>query len=148
MFNPPAASAGKNLTTSKPSSIACSTSLGLAQPGVTGMLLSTQYLTTLGFKPGLTINLAPAATALSTCSVVRTVPAPTNILGNSLAIIRIHSSAASVRNVISAHGRPPSHNAFAKGAASAASSKAITGTIPIWEISFKTSFMIHSPLKS
>ena len=118
MFNPPAASAGKNFTTSRPSSIATSTSLGLEHPGVTGIPFSTQYFTTFGFKPGLTMNFAPAFTARSTCSVVRTVPAPTNISGNCSAIIRIDSSAAAVRNVTSAQGSPPSHNAFAKGAAS------------------------------
>ena len=56
MFNPPAASAGKNFTTSRPSSIATSTSLGLEHPGVTGIPFSTQYFTKeavstmLGFK--------------------------------------------------------------------------------------------------
>ena len=142
MLIPPAASAGKNLTTSRPREIAISTSLGLEVPGVTGIPLFTQYLTTSGFKPGLTMNFAPAFTARSTCSVVRTVPAPTNISGNSFAIIRMDSSAAAVRNVTSAHGRPPSQSAFASGAASFASSRTTTGTIPIFWIFSKTSFMI------
>lgn len=54
IFSPPAASAGKNFTTSNPSSIACSTSLGFAVPGVTGTPFSIQYFTTFGLIPGLT----------------------------------------------------------------------------------------------
>ena len=42
--------------------------------------------------------------------------------------MRIDSSAASVRNVTSAHGSPPSHKAFASGAASLASFNTTTGT--------------------
>ena len=141
---PPACSAGKNLTTSRPSSIACSTSLGLDVPGVTGIPLSTQYLTTLGLRPGLTINLAPASTALSTCSVVRTVPAPTKSSGYLVVIILITSAAHAVRNVTSAHGMPPSTSAFARGSASFASSSAITGTIPILLISSNTAFILSS----
>ena len=57
IVSPPAASAGKNFTTSNPSSIACSTSLGFAVPGVTGTPFSIQYFTTFGFNPGLTMNL-------------------------------------------------------------------------------------------
>ena len=142
MFSPPAASAGKNFTTSRPSSIATSTSLGFEQPGVTGIPLSTQYFTTFGFKPGLTMNFAPAFTARSTCSVVRTVPAPTNISGNCSDMMRMDSSAAAVRKVTSAHGRPPSHKAFARGAASSTWSSAMTGIIPILENSSNTLFMI------
>ena len=118
MFSPPAASAGKNFTTSRPNSIACSTSLGLDVPGVTGMPLSIQYYTTLGFNPGLTMNFAPAFTARSTCSVVSTVPAPTSISGYLSVIILMDSSAAAVRKVTSAQGSPPSHSAFARGSAS------------------------------
>ena len=59
--------------------MATSTSLGFVHPGITNILLSIQYLTILGFNPGDTINFAPAFTALSTYSIVRTVPAPTNI---------------------------------------------------------------------
>ncbi len=55
------------------------------------------------------------------------------------------SSAAAVRNVTSAHGSPPSHRAFARGAASSALSSAITGIIPILENSSNTLFMIPSP---
>ena len=145
IFSPPAASAGKNLTTSRPNSIAASTSEGLDVPGVTGTPFSIQYLTILGFKPGLTMNLAPAFTARSTCSVVNTVPAPTNISGNFCAIILIDSSAAAVLNVTSAQGRPPLIKASAKGSASFASSKTTTGTIPILLIFSNTSFISLSP---
>ena len=128
--SPPDGSAGKNLTTSNPSSIACSISLGVTTPGVTGIFFSRQYFTTFGFSPGLTMNLAPAETARSTCSVVRTVPAPTTMSGYSDVMMRIDSSAASVRKVTSAQARPPSQSAFARGAASFASSSTTTGTIP------------------
>ena len=103
---------------------------GFAQPGVTGIFLSMQYFTTLGLSPGLTINFAPAFTALSTCSQVRTVPAPTNISGQFSEISLIASSAASVLKVTSATGRPPAISALAKGTASLASSIFTTGTIP------------------
>ena len=141
IFKPPAASAGKNLTTSSPNSIACSTSDGLEVPGVTGTPLSIQCFTTLGFNPGLTINFAPAFTARSTCSVVSTVPAPTSISGNSLAIIRIDSSAAAVLNVTSAQGSPPLISASASGFASFASSNTTTGTMPTLLIFSNTSFI-------
>ena len=131
---PPAASAGKNFTTFNPYFIACSTSLGLAHPGKIGIFFSIQYSTTSGLSPGLTINSAPALTASSTCEVVSTVPAPTSISGYASFIFLIASAACSVRNVTSAHGNPPSHNAFARGFASCASSNFTTGTIPIFLI--------------
>ena len=139
---PPAASAGKNFTTSRPRERAISTSLGFAVPGVTGTPFSMQYFTTSGFKPGLTMNFAPAFTARSTCSVVRTVPAPTNISGHSFAMMRMDSSAAAVRKVTSAQGRPPSQSALASGSASFASSSTTTGTIPIFWIFSNTSCMV------
>ena len=142
MLSPPAASAGKNLTTSSPNSIATSTSEGLLVPGTIGYPLSRQCLTTLGLSPGLTINLAPAFIALSACSGVRTVPAPTTSSGNFSDIILIDSSAAAVLNVTSAAGSPPSIKAFASGSASLASSRAITGTIPILPSSSITAFII------
>ena len=106
-----------------------------------GTSFDWQYFTISGFKPGLTINFEPAAIALSTCSVVSTVPAPTNISGHSSDILRILSSAAAVLNVISAQGRPPDIKALAKGTASFASSIAITGTIPILLSSSTNLFM-------
>ncbi len=82
MAMPPACSAGKNFTVSSPRDMAVSTSLGVAVPGTTGSPFSMQCFTTVGFSPGLTIKRAPAAAARSTCSTVRTVPAPTSISGN------------------------------------------------------------------
>ena len=82
MDSPPEGTAGKNFTASKPISIACSISLGLEIPGVIGIFFSIQWETTLGLKPGLTMNFAPAAMARSACSVVNTVPAPSSISGN------------------------------------------------------------------
>ena len=110
-------------------------------PGVTGTFFSIQYFTVLGFKPGLTMNFAPAATAASTCSAFRTVPAPTHISGKFVVIIRIASAAALVRKVTSAQGSPPAHNAFARGSASSALSIFTTGTIPILLICSKTAFI-------
>ncbi len=92
------------------------------------------------------MNLQPAAIARSTCSVVRTVPAPTNISGQASTMLRIASSAAAVRNVTSATGRPPSQRAFAKGAASLASSILTTGIIPNCSKRFNTSFIFYTPL--
>lgn len=42
------------------------------------------------------MNLAPAARACSTCSTVRTVPAPTHISGSASAIAAMHSAAQAV----------------------------------------------------
>ena len=132
-FRPPAASAGKNFTVFRPRESATSISLGFAVPGQTGMPISWQCLTVVGFRPGETMNFAPAATARSTCSQVSTVPAPTTISGNASVMFLIASAAAAVRKVTSAHGRPPSISACASGTASAASLMAITGTMPIRE---------------
>ena len=87
------------------------------------------------------MNFAPASIALSACSGVSTVPAPTINSGNLSAIILIDSCAAAVLKVTSAHGRPPSISAFANGSASFASSSAITGTIPILPSSSTTLFI-------
>lgn len=53
MESPPAASAGKNFTTSRPSSIATSTSLGLEHPGVTGIPFQHSILQLLDLNQGL-----------------------------------------------------------------------------------------------
>ena len=141
MLIPPACSAGKNLTTSRPRRSPSRHRSDWKYPELPEFPY-LQYLTTVGFKPGLTMNFAPAFTARSTCSVVRTVPAPTNISGNSFAIIRMDSSAAAVRNVTSAHGRPPSQSAFASGAASFASSNYNNWNNTNFLDLSKTSFMI------
>ena len=142
--SPPDCSAGKNFTTSSPSSIACSMSEGLEVPGVMGTFFSRQYFTVLGFKPGLTMNLAPAAIAASTCSAFNTVPAPTHMSGNCVVMILIASAAALVRKVTSAQGSPPAHNAFARGAASSALSILTTGTMPILLICSNIGFIFSS----
>ena len=140
-FSPPIASAGNTLTTSRPRAAAFCTSLGVAQPGITGIFLLIQYFTNFSSIPGLTINLAPAATARSTCSVVITVPAPITIFGYSSDMILIASSAQSVRNVTSAQGSPPVQRALPSGLASSACFNATTGTIPIFERVTNTSFI-------
>ena len=121
--------------------MACSISPGVAVPGTISAPLERTYCTVSGLNPGLTINLAPASSARSTCSWVRTVPAPTSISGTSRTIARIASSAAAVRNVTSATGRPPATRAFASGTAFLASSMAITGTMPTLEICFRMGSM-------
>ena len=111
--------------------MACSISPGVAVPGIISMPLSMTYLVISGLKPGLTMNLTPAAMARSACSFVSTVPAPTSISGTSATMRLMASSAAAVRNVTSAAGRPPLTRAFARGTALSASSMAMTGTMPM-----------------
>ena len=142
--SPPDCSAGKNFTTSRPSSMACSISEGLDVPGVMGTFFSIQYFTVLGFNPGLTMNFAPASTAASTCSAFSTVPAPTHISGKFVVMILMASAAAPVRKVTSAQGSPPAHSAFARGSASSALSIFTTGTIPILLICSNTAFIFPS----
>lgn len=66
-----------------------------------------QCCTTFSLKPGLTMKRAPASSARSTCSQVRTVPAPTSMSGTCFATFSIAFAAEAVRKVISASGRPP-----------------------------------------
>ena len=143
---PPDGSAGKNLTRGSPNSTACAISLGVTTPGVTAIFFSRQYFTISGFNPGLTINFAPAATASSTCSIVRTVPAPTNISGCFSLMILIDSAAASVRKVTSAQARPPSQRASARGSASLLSFNTTTGTIPYCPSFSKILFILFPPI--
>ena len=124
---PPSGSAGKNLSTRSPSSIAAWISVAVATPGKTGTPTSRQCRTTVGLKPGETMNRAPASTARSTCSGVSTVPAPTNMSGVR-AISRSASLAAGVRNVTSAQRRPPLASAVPRGSAAATSLMTTTGT--------------------
>ena len=144
--SPPEGSAGKNFRTSSPSSNAVSISVGVTTPGTGWTPCSWQCCTTFGFVPGLTINLAPAFIARSACSVVSTVPAPTSTSGHSWAMRLMASSPAAVRKVISAAGIPPAARALARGTAWAASSKAITGRIPILWISSNILFMVSASL--
>jgi len=114
----------------RPHSIAASICVGELTPGITGTPRSRQKETTFGLNPGETMNFAPAPIAFFACSVERTVPAPTTISGIPSARVRIASSAAAVRKVISASGKPPARSAFPREGASAAFSILTTGTIP------------------
>ena len=117
---PPIVAAGKNLTTRTPASSAAPISVAVTAPGITGTERSWQARTTLPLKPGVTMKPEPAAMARSAWFSLSTVPAPTSMSGSWL-MIRIASSAASVRSVTSAHGRPPAFSASASGSACAAS---------------------------
>ena len=98
-----------------------STSVGVAQPGMTGTRCAMHQRTTSGFVPGLIIAEAPAFTARSAVFTFKTVPAHTHTSGTSILIRRMASSAASVRNVTSAAGSPPFFSASASGTAFSAS---------------------------
>ena len=64
--------------------------------------------------------------------------------GKAFVMLAMASAAAAVRKVTSAQGRPPSQSACASGTASAASSMAITGTMPIRDSCFKMSIGFSS----
>ena len=80
------------------------------------------------------MNLAPASTALLSCSFVITVPAPTIISGTFSAICLMASSAAAVLKVTSQVLIPPASKAFARGTALLASSSTTTGITPQFSI--------------
>ena len=107
-----------------------SISLGVAHPGMTGTPWARHQSTTSMLVPGLTMALAPAATACSACCAVNTVPAQTKASGAAAQASRIASAAAGVRKVISTAGSPPSHRARASPAAGAARLILTTGTMP------------------
>src|ERR1039458_5503179 len=113
MATPPAAPAGKNFRTFTPRLSAPSMSVGVIMPGENGNFSSSARATMAGLKPGATPNAAPHSTARIKLSVVRIVPAPTSTSGRSRAIRSMTAAAASVRNVISATGKPPSASASA-----------------------------------
>jgi len=124
---PPEVCAGKNFTVPKPNSKAACTSVAVTAPGNTATPNSPHRSTTTLDKPGDTTNRAPASTARSTCSTDRTVPAPTNNSGYRL-MASMAPTAADVRNVTSATGKPPATKASAKPAARPTSSSTTTGT--------------------
>ena len=138
---PPEASAGKNLTASRPLARPRATPSGFEVPGSTGRPRSRQKSTTPSSQAGQTTNLAPASTACFAMAVEVTVPAPTRRPGTLSAIARMASGAALVRKVTSATGMPPATRAFPSPAACAASSIFTTGTIPISPILLIISFM-------
>ena len=129
IFTPPLVSAGKNLSVSSPRERPISISLGVHTPGQQGTSCSLHHLTVSGLSPADTMNWAPALTAFSAREGLMTVPAPTTISGQASLMRLMASSAASVRNVISAVLIPPLIMAFARGTAFAASSILTTGTI-------------------
>jgi hypothetical protein len=73
------------------------------------------------------MNRDPASIACLACDLSSTVPAPVSASGNFFATSSIDGNPASVRNVISNIGMPPSISASATGAASALSFSTITG---------------------
>src|SRR5215468_7998128 len=143
-FTPPIGSAGKNFNTSTPFDKAISISVGVQTPGKIVTPFDKQWSTTARFVPGETINSAPALIAVSACSVVSAVPAPRNISGKRERICAMASAAAVVRNVISAHGNPPSSSASASGKASSSFGRLTTGTIPIPRA--RSTMLIEDPL--
>src|ERR1700677_2586726 len=95
-FAPPTDSAGKSLSARKPSSLSAIASEAVAHPGRNGTGDCAAALGSAVGAPGLTRNLAPAATAWLIWSVETIVPAPTTAFGTFLAIALIASSAAGV----------------------------------------------------
>src|SRR5262249_60782357 len=110
---------------------AISISVGVQTPGKIVMLFDRQYFTTAGFVPGETMNCAPALIAASTCSTVKTVPAPRKMSGKRERICAIESAAAAVRKVISAEGNPPSTKLSASDNAYSSLGIVTTGMIPV-----------------
>src|SRR5437867_4201679 len=88
---PPAASAGKNLSTRKPSAASASASDTVAQPGSAGILHAANAAASFGVVPGLTKNFAPAAGAAARSASSSTVPAPTTHCGTCAAIAAMQS---------------------------------------------------------
>src|SRR5712691_11267317 len=91
---PPDASAGKNLSTRKPSAESVSASDTVAQPGNAGTGAAASAAASCAVVPGLTRYLAPTASADATSASPRTVPAPTTHSGTCAANVRMASSAA------------------------------------------------------
>ena len=69
----------------------------VAQPGRNGTGACEAALASAGGAPGLTRNLAPAATAWVICSTETIVPAPTTASGTFFAMAWIAASAEGVR---------------------------------------------------
>ena len=90
-----------------------------------------QKIYDIGIVPVIAIDDADKAVPLAKALVKGGLPAPTSISGTSATMRLMASSAAAVRNVTSAAGRPPLTRAFARGTALSASSMAMTGTMPM-----------------
>ena len=128
ILTPPAASAGKNFWNRHPRDRAWLISEAVETPGTKGKPRAEAAFTTRGSKPGATPKEAPAWRACSTCSGVRSVPAPTSMSGTSREMRAMASAAAAVRNVISMQPQPLSIRALARGTAFSASLMTTTGT--------------------
>src|SRR5712691_2420525 len=98
---PPDASAGKNLSTRKPSAESVSASDTVAQPGSAGTGAAASAMASSAGVPGLTRYPAPAASAAGTSPSPSTVPGPAIHAGTCAAISAMASSAARVRSVTS-----------------------------------------------
>ena len=102
-----------------------------AHAGMIGRPRTSAFSTRCGFRPGATAN-SPAFGHRADSSPSRSFRVPG--LGR-LANPSMASAAASVRNVISISGRPPSIRASASGRAASAESITITGTTPVCAMS-------------
>src|SRR6266700_2822894 len=130
---PPDGSAGKNLSTRKPSAESASASDTLAQPGSAGTGAAASAAASAAVVPGLTRYLAPTASATATSASPSTVPAPTPHSGTCAAIARMASSAARVRSVTSMTFSPPAASERASGTACSTRSMVSTGTTGVPE---------------
>ena len=137
------ASAGKNLTTSRPYSSACCISVGVSTPGIIGMDLPMQYSTTFTLKPGETIKRAPASITLLASATVSTVPAPTSMSGKNFTMRSTTCTAVCVRRVTSITGKPFSLSVCASGTALFSSSTMATGRIPRIPICSRMLFILR-----
>ena len=124
---PPACSAGKNLTISKPAASACISSDAVAIPGANGRPLAAAAFRSSGVAPGLMPNLAPSATARARSSAFKIVPMPTMASGTSAIMALAASTATGVRSVTSSTRTPPATSARASGTASSTRSMVSTG---------------------
>src|SRR6202162_1829073 len=104
---PPDGSAGKNLSTRKPSAESVSASDTLAQPGSAGTGAAASAAASFAEVPGLTRYFAPAARADATSASPSTVPAPTTHSGTCAAIAAMASRAERVGSDTSLAIKPP-----------------------------------------
>src|SRR5216684_3641646 len=113
---PPDGSAGKNLSTRKPSAESASASDTLAQPGSAGTGAAASAAASSAVVPGLTRYLAPTPHS-----------------GTCAAIAAMASSATRVRSVTSMTFSPPATSARASGTACSTRSMVSTGTTGVPE---------------
>ena len=97
---PPAALAGKNFIAVKLASRSVMISETVDAPGNSGRPAAAHPATTAGVVPGDTAKPAPALRAASAKLAETTVPAPTQISGQWLAMASMAAMAAGVRRVI------------------------------------------------